>query len=115
MWCNHFIRHKIHTLWLFHAIHHSQEELNVFTDDRGHFIDELVGSLFTFIPFFVFQVSDVYAIMVIGIYMPIHNRFIHTNIKINLAGLAGSSLHHNFTGCIILVSQNTLTKTSGCI
>lgn len=87
IWCNHFIRHKIHTLWLFHAIHHSQEELNVFTDDRGHFIDELVGSLFTFVPFFIFQVSDIYAITVIGIYMPIHNRFVHANIKMNLGWL----------------------------
>ena len=87
MWFNHFVRHKIRTLWLFHAIHHSQKELNVFTDDRGHFVYQLLGSLFTFVPFFIFQVSDIYAVTVIGLYMPIHNRFVHANIKINLGWL----------------------------
>lgn len=87
IWFNHFLRHKIHTLWLFHAVHHSQKELNIFTDDRAHIVDLLIGSLLTFIPFFIFDVSNLYAVAVIGIYKPIHNRFIHANIKINLGWL----------------------------
>jgi sterol desaturase/sphingolipid hydroxylase (fatty acid hydroxylase superfamily) len=87
MWFNHFVRHKIRSLWFFHAVHHSQKELNVFTDDRGHFIDQLVGSLLAFVPFFIFDVSDLYVVSVIGLYMPIHNRFVHANIKINLGWL----------------------------
>jgi sterol desaturase/sphingolipid hydroxylase (fatty acid hydroxylase superfamily) len=87
IWINHFARHKIHTLWLFHAVHHSQKELNVFTDDRAHIVDLLVGSLLTFIPFFIFDVSNLYAVTIIGIYKPIHNRFIHANLKINLGWL----------------------------
>jgi sterol desaturase/sphingolipid hydroxylase (fatty acid hydroxylase superfamily) len=86
-WFNHFIRHKIRTLWLFHAIHHSQKEMNVFTDDRAHVVDLLVGSLFTYIPFFIFQVPNLYALTVISMYMAIHNRFIHANLKINLGWL----------------------------
>ena len=86
-WFNHFVRHKIRSLWFFHAIHHSQKELNVFTDDRGHFIDLLVGSLVMFVPFFVFQVSNFYAVTIIALYKPIHNRFIHSNIKVNLGWL----------------------------
>jgi len=86
-WFNHFIRHKIRTLWLFHAVHHSQKEMNVFTDDRVHIVDMLIGSLLTFIPFFIFHVSNIYAVMLIGIYKPIHNRFIHANLKINLGWL----------------------------
>lgn len=87
MWFNHLVRHKIRTLWYFHAVHHSQKEMNVFTDDRGHVIDQLVGSLLTFVPFFIFNVADIYAVTVIGLYMPIHNRFIHANIKMNLGWL----------------------------
>jgi len=67
-WFNHFVRHKIRTLWHFHAVHHSQRELNIFTDDRAHLIDLLIGSLLTFIPFFIFNVSSLYAVMIIGIY-----------------------------------------------
>lgn len=84
IWFNHFARHKIRTLWFFHAVHHSQKELNIFTDDRAHIVDLFVGSLFVFIPFFIFHVSSLYAVTIIGIYKPIHNRFIHANLKINL-------------------------------
>lgn len=86
-WFNHYARHKIRTLWLFHAIHHSQKELNVFTDDRAHVVDLVVGSLLTYIPFFIFQVPNLYAVTAIGLFMAIHNRFIHSNVKINLGWL----------------------------
>ncbi len=86
-WCNHFARHKIQTLWLFHAVHHSQKELNIFTDDRAHIVDLVIGSLLSFVPFFIFDVSNLWAVTVIGIYKPIHNRFIHANLKINLGWL----------------------------
>ena len=87
IWLNHFVRHKIHTLWLFHAVHHSQKEINIFTDDRAHIVDMIVGQLLTFIPFFIFDVSNLYIVTVIAIYKPIHNRFIHANLKINLGWL----------------------------
>lgn len=87
LWFNHFARHKIRTLWFFHAVHHSQKELNVFTDDRAHIIDLTIGALLSFIPFFIFDVSNLYAVLVIGVYKPIHNRFIHANVKINLGWL----------------------------
>ena len=87
VWFTHFARHKIRTLWYFHAVHHSQKELNIFTEDRGHIVDVLAGTLFTFVPFFVFQVSDPYTVAIIGIFKPIHNRFIHANLKINLGWL----------------------------
>jgi sterol desaturase/sphingolipid hydroxylase (fatty acid hydroxylase superfamily) len=86
-WLNHFVRHKTLTLWFFHAVHHSQKEMNVFTDDRAHVIDLLVQSLFMFLPFYIFQVPNLYVVAVIGLYMPIHNRFIHANVKINLGWL----------------------------
>jgi sterol desaturase/sphingolipid hydroxylase (fatty acid hydroxylase superfamily) len=87
VWFNHFARHKIRTLWYFHAVHHSQRELNIFTDDRAHIVDLIIGSLLMFIPFFIFDVANIYAVTIIGIYKPIHNRFIHANLKINLGWL----------------------------
>lgn len=83
-WMSHYARHKVHTFWLFHAIHHSQTDLNVFTEDRVHFVDSLAASFLMFIPFYVFQVSNLYAVAVIGLYRSIHNRFLHANVKINL-------------------------------
>jgi sterol desaturase/sphingolipid hydroxylase (fatty acid hydroxylase superfamily) len=86
-WFNHFVRHKVRTLWFFHAVHHSQKELNIFTDDRAHIVDLIVGQLLAFIPFFIFNVSNIYAVSIIALYKPLHNRFIHANLKINLGWL----------------------------
>ena len=36
-WVHHFVRHKVAWLWSFHVIHHSQTEMNLFTDLRVHF------------------------------------------------------------------------------
>jgi sterol desaturase/sphingolipid hydroxylase (fatty acid hydroxylase superfamily) len=83
-WYSHFICHKIPTLWLFHSVHHSQKELNIFTNDRNHFVDRLFMKILTFLPFFMFQVPSLYALAVIGLYGSIHNRFLHANVKIEL-------------------------------
>ncbi len=86
-WFNHFVRHKVKVLWWFHAVHHSQKDLNVFTDDRTHIFDLLVELILNFIPFFIFHVTSLYAVAIIGLYKPIHTRFIHSNLKINLGWL----------------------------
>jgi sterol desaturase/sphingolipid hydroxylase (fatty acid hydroxylase superfamily) len=86
-WMSHLVRHKMPTLWLFHAVHHSQKELNIFTDDRVHFVDLLAASLLMFVPFYIFQVPNLYAIAVIGLYRSIHGRFLHANVRINLGWL----------------------------
>jgi sterol desaturase/sphingolipid hydroxylase (fatty acid hydroxylase superfamily) len=84
---SHFIRHKCLGLWFFHAVHHSQQELNAFTDDRVHFVDHLVTLILMFIPFYVFQVPNLFAVAVVGLYVSIHTRFVHTNVKTNLGWL----------------------------
>jgi sterol desaturase/sphingolipid hydroxylase (fatty acid hydroxylase superfamily) len=86
-WCNHFVRHKLRVFWFFHAVHHSQKQINVFTDDRMHIVDSILASLLTFLPFFLFHLPNWYAVTVIALYLPIHDRFIHTNIKMNLGWL----------------------------
>ena len=86
-WISHFVRHKILSLWFFHAVHHSQTELNTFTDDRGHIVDRLVTSLLMFIPFYAFKVDVLSAVAVVGLYVSIHSRFVHANVKINLGWL----------------------------
>lgn len=86
-WFNHFVRHKVRVLWLFHAVHHSQKQINVFTEDRDHIVDAFVQYVVAFFPFFLFQLPNFFAVTAIGLYMPIHNRFIHSNIKLNLGWL----------------------------
>lgn len=41
----HYLSHKIRLLWHFHAIHHSQRELNPFTTKRTHIVESLFSNL----------------------------------------------------------------------
>jgi sterol desaturase/sphingolipid hydroxylase (fatty acid hydroxylase superfamily) len=42
-YCAHFIKHKVPVFWEFHAVHHSQKDLNLFTDALTHPIDSMVS------------------------------------------------------------------------
>ncbi len=100
---SHAIRHKVPTLWFFHAVHHSETELNVLTDDRVHIVDALMELLFRFIPFYMFHAPSLYAVAVFGVYVSIHSRLQHTNVKLNLGWVgwvivspqALSRIHHS--------------------
>ena len=35
-WANHLVRHKVKSFWIFHTIHHAQQNINFFTVDRIH-------------------------------------------------------------------------------
>jgi sterol desaturase/sphingolipid hydroxylase (fatty acid hydroxylase superfamily) len=86
-WFHHFVRHKIYPLWIFHAVHHSQRELNLFTDNRVHVVEGLVTAVISFIPLMMFQVSALYGAALIGVIIPLYTRFLHANLKIDLGVL----------------------------
>ncbi|HJU65320.1 MAG TPA: sterol desaturase family protein, partial [Gemmatimonadaceae bacterium] len=52
-WFHHWVRHKIEVFWHFHAIHHAQRELNVFTDLRIHAGEYLIAETLVFVPLFM--------------------------------------------------------------
>ena len=49
-WLAHWADHRIETLWRFHAIHHSQEELSVLTSFRAHPLVHTTGFLLATVP-----------------------------------------------------------------
>src|SRR3984885_5708168 len=49
-WLAHYADHKLETLWRFHALHHSQEELSVLTSFRAHPLMHTTGFLLASIP-----------------------------------------------------------------
>ena len=56
-WAQHYFIHKVPLLWQFHKLHHSQKELNFFTDFRYHVLEYVVRSTFIVIPFLILQVE----------------------------------------------------------
>jgi sterol desaturase/sphingolipid hydroxylase (fatty acid hydroxylase superfamily) len=85
-WVNHWMHHKYPSLWLFHAVHHSQTEMNVFSDSRNHVIEVLIASTLTFIPAW-FLGLDVAQAATLAIFSSFVSSFIHTNVRINLGPL----------------------------
>lgn len=85
-WFHHWVRHMVPTLWKFHTIHHSQEEINIFTDVRYHPLEYVVSQAIIFIP--VLMLGNAFP-LVLG-YAFVHQwftKFYHANIRTNLGPL----------------------------
>lgn len=84
-WFTHWLRHKIRPLWFFHAVHHSQRELNYFAGSRFHPIDSITARLIRFIPFFALQFDLAVPVYVAwNIFHGWQSRLYHSNIKASL-------------------------------
>lgn len=85
-WCQHWLHHHVTWLWPFHAVHHAQRELNIFSDYRIHFMELFVRLTVQLLP-----------LLMLGLQPPAmtwwllllvwHSRFYHANIRTNLGWL----------------------------
>jgi len=85
-WFTHWVRHKVPWFWYFHTVHHSQTQMNMFTDLRYHVLEYVVAHTITFIPLFALGISSP-NIVVIGLLKKWYRRFYHANIRMNLGPL----------------------------
>lgn len=85
-WFHHWVRHKVTAFWHFHVIHHSQREMNLFTDLRVHSVEYLIAQAVMFVPLFMFPLSHP-TIMGYGAVMIWYTRLIHANIRLNFGPL----------------------------
>lgn len=79
---SHRLRHRYDLLWNFHAIHHSQRELNFFTQNRFHDVDSAVELTARMFPLLILNAG----LTVTGIYTAIsliHFRLHHSQIRAN--------------------------------
>jgi len=85
-WLHHFIRHKIEVLWLFHTIHHSQEQMNMFTDLRVHLVEYLVAKPITILPLYILGL-DLELAFWLTLVMESYSRVYHGNLRTNYGWL----------------------------
>ncbi|HEU5304961.1 MAG TPA: sterol desaturase family protein [Gemmatimonadales bacterium] len=81
-WAHHFVRHKVSVFWYFHTIHHSQREMNLFTDLRVHVAERIISLTLTFIPLSMLQIgmpTDLYVAVALNWY----TRAYHANLRTN--------------------------------
>jgi sterol desaturase/sphingolipid hydroxylase (fatty acid hydroxylase superfamily) len=85
-WVQHYINHKVPFLWKLHLLHHSQRQLNFFTDFRYHPLEYVVRHTFITIPFLFLSV-DPPLIVGFAVVKEWYSRFYHGNIRTNLGPL----------------------------
>lgn len=85
-WITHFVRHKVHLFWKFHAVHHSQRELNFFSEYRVHPVDDVFVYTIGFIPLFMFEMSGATVVAIVWI-RHWHTRLYHANIRTDFGPL----------------------------
>ncbi len=85
-WFHHLVRHKVPVFWELHAVHHSQQHLNPFSNFRVHFLEYFTANIIKFVPAFMF--SEAFDIVLS--YIVIHqllDRLNHANVRTNLGWL----------------------------
>src|SRR4030095_5309383 len=85
-WFHHLIRHKVEVFWYFHTIHHSQRQLNMFTDHRVHIAEFLIAATLVLVPSQMFQLSTV-SLGYFLIFIRWYTRIYHANLKTNFGPL----------------------------
>ncbi|HEX9771649.1 MAG TPA: sterol desaturase family protein [Kiloniellales bacterium] len=78
----HYLRHRVAFFWPFHAVHHSQVELNIFTNHRFHIVDRFVAKTIVFLPLMAFQLNVV-DILALEIVKKWYTRLYHANVRSN--------------------------------
>lgn len=85
-WAQHYAQHKSPFLWQFHAVHHSQTELNFFSDFRVHLSEYLIRATVIAVPMTVLHMN-LPTIVAFMIFERWYSRFYHCNLKTNLGPL----------------------------
>jgi len=85
-WTTHWAHHRVPQLWVFHAVHHSQERMNALSDARTHVVENLIGAMVVFIPGMALGLNTAQALMLTSttIYF---SALIHSNVRTNLGPL----------------------------
>jgi len=100
-WAHHFVRHKVSVLWYFHTIHHSQREMNLFTDLRVHVAERIVALTLTFIPLAMLGIGppiDLYVAVGLNWYTRVYHANLRTNygiLKYVLVTPQSHRIHHS--------------------
>jgi sterol desaturase/sphingolipid hydroxylase (fatty acid hydroxylase superfamily) len=79
-WLAHYADHRLDALWRFHALHHSQEELSVFTSFRAHPLMHTTGFLLATIPVVALMPTRPIAPALITVYVCI-GTLQHANLR----------------------------------
>jgi sterol desaturase/sphingolipid hydroxylase (fatty acid hydroxylase superfamily) len=79
-WCSHWLHHHVTWLWPFHAIHHSQRELNLFSEHRTHVVQYFTRYTLAALPMLMLKLQEPLVLWWL-LLLAWHARFYHANIR----------------------------------
>jgi sterol desaturase/sphingolipid hydroxylase (fatty acid hydroxylase superfamily) len=85
-WFQHWLHHRLIFLWPFHAVHHSQREINLFSNYRIHFVELFASSALAALPMLMLKVETPMVVWWL-LLMTWYARLYHANIKSNFGPL----------------------------
>lgn len=85
-WLSHLIIHKVPVFWEFHAVHHSQADLNLFTDARVHPVDRMIATAVKFIPMLMLG-NALTLVIAWAVFDTVYPKFYHANVRLNFGPL----------------------------
>lgn len=75
--------HKSRVLWQMHLLHHSDENMNVMTAQRGHIFETLISPLFITLPMTVLFQLPALEIAILSLIPQAYHFLSHANIRLN--------------------------------
>lgn len=85
-WVHHYLNHKVRFLWYFHSIHHSQQELNLFTQARFHAVEVVSLVAVLYAPLYVLNLDFELAAWIV-LLTEWYARITHANLRTNYGPL----------------------------
>jgi sterol desaturase/sphingolipid hydroxylase (fatty acid hydroxylase superfamily) len=85
-WLQHYASHKVPFLWHFHSVHHSQRELNLFTQARFHAVEMITLAPILYLPLYVLNLDFELAVWIL-LAIEWHGRITHANLRTNFGPL----------------------------
>ncbi|MGD9634382.1 MAG: sterol desaturase family protein [Pirellulales bacterium] len=85
-WLQHYVHHKVALLWHFHSVHHSQRELNLFTQARFHALEMATLAPIMYLPLYMLNLDFTLAVWILLI-TEWHGRVTHANLRTNFGPL----------------------------
>lgn len=79
----HRLHHRVPLLWRIHAVHHSQTELNLFSDVRVHPAEVVMFQALLFVPFFFLGGHYWQPLGLLGFLYVMSGRVHHANLRTN--------------------------------
>ena len=85
-WFQHWLKHKVPWFWQIHAIHHSQPQINQFTDLRFHFLEYIISRPIVLIPLMMLSI-EMPTVAAFAFFATWQIRFYHANVRTDLGFL----------------------------